>query len=127
MKRTPLKRGTSGLKRSPLKKTESSLKRTPLKPVSDRRKEVNKKRKEEMIKHFGKRETWRCMGQEIYPHKCFGAINGHELLSRARAGRTDENLLDMSNIITICDWLNGWIEDNPTKSYELGLSRHSWG
>jgi hypothetical protein len=120
MRRTPLKR-------TPFKKTNSTgLKRTALKPVSDKRRAVNALRREAMEAHFGKRETWKCQGQDRFPHKCLGGINGHEILSRSRAGRTDENLLDMSGIITICDWLNTYIEDNPKWAHEMGFAKHSW-
>lgn len=104
----------------------TNLARTPLKPMSERRKNVNQQRKEAMLAHFGKREFWKCMGQDTYPHKCHGGINGHEILSRSRAGRTDANLLDMSGIITICDWLNTYIEDNPNWAHEMGFTKHSW-
>ena len=114
------------LQRKPIERKASTLKRTPIKPMSDKRKSVNQQRKEAMLAHFGKRETWKCQGQTVFPHKCFGAINGHEITSRARAGRADANLLDMSGIILLCDWLNGWIEDNPKKAHELGLTKHSW-
>jgi len=103
-----------------------AIARTPIKQVSDKRKTINQQRKEAMLAHFGKRETWKCQGQEVFPHKCFGSINGHEITSRARAGRTDANLLDMSGIILLCDWLNGWLEDNPKQAHELGLTKHSW-
>jgi hypothetical protein len=112
--------------RKPMKRTASTLERKPLKPMSDRRREVNKQRKEAMLAHFGKRETWKCMGQATFPHKCFGEINGHELLSRSRSGRTDENLLDMNGIITICNWLNSYIEDNPQWAHEMGFAKHAW-
>jgi hypothetical protein len=115
-----------GLKRTPMKRTSAPMKRTRLNPVSDKRREVNAKRKEAMLAHFGKSETWKCMGQDKFPHKCFGEINGHEILSRARSGQSDANLLDMNGIITICNWLNSYIEDNPTWAHEMGFTKHSW-
>jgi len=126
MKRTPLKRGESQLKRTPLKQGESKLERKPLKPVSEKRKEVNKKRKEAMIAHFGKRELWQCQIGDVIGTPCFGAVNGHEILSRARSGQSDANLLDMSGILLACNHHNSWIEDNPTKAHELGLTKHDW-
>jgi len=120
MKRTPLKR-------TPFKKTNSTgLKRTALKPVSDKRRAVNALRREAMEAHFGKRETWKCQVGELWGTPCFGAVNGHEILSRSRAGRTDANLLDMSGIILACNHHNSEIENYPIKAHELGLTKHSW-
>ena len=36
------------------------------------------------------------------------------------------SILDISNIVLACDYHNGWIEDNPKKAHELGLTVHSW-
>jgi hypothetical protein len=114
------------LARKPMARKPSVLKRTRINPMSEKRKTVNRQRQEAMLAKFGKRETWKCMGQDIMPHKCFGEIHGHEILSRSRSGQSDKNLTDMDGIITICDWLNGWIEDNPSKAYLLGFTKHSW-
>lgn len=107
-------------------KASKVMKRTPLKPVSDHRREVNTERKRLMVERFGDPKTWECRFFEYAPPnvglpKCFGPIHGHELLSRAKAGRTDENLLNMDGIITLCDFHNGWIEDNPALAKQYGL------
>ena len=110
---------------SPLKATQP-MKRSALKPMSDKRRAVNVQRKEAMLAHFGKRETWKCTVKDIIGTPCFGEINGHEILSRARSGQSDANLLDMSGIILVCNHHNSWIEDNPKRAHELGLTKHSW-
>jgi len=120
------KRQTKTLQRKPLERKPSTMKRTALKPMSDRRKEVNKKRRVALEEHFGKREDWKCSVRDILPTMCWGEVNGHEILSRARAGRTDENLLDVSGIILVCNHHNTWIEDNPEEAHALGLTKHSW-
>lgn len=120
------KRSERNTLRSSAPKSAQPMKRSAIKPMSDKRKAVNVKRKEAMLDHFGSRETWECTVQGIIGTPCFGEINGHEILSRARAGRSDENLLDMSGIILVCNHHNSWIEDNPTKAHELGLTKHSW-
>ena len=117
---------TKALKRKPLERKPTQMKRTRLNPISDKRREVNTKRREAMLEHFGKRETWKCSVREIIGTPCFGDVNGHEILSRARSGQSDANLLDMSGIILVCNHHNSWIEDNPTKAHELGLTKHSW-
>lgn len=113
-------------KQKQLERKPSALKRSSLKPMSDKRRAVNVQRKEAMLAHFGKRELWKCQGQDRFPHKCFGEINGHEILSRARSGQSDANLLDMSGIILVCNWLNSYIEDNPKWAHEMGFTKHSW-
>lgn len=106
--------------------TSTPMKRTPLRPVSKKRQEVNAKRRALLIAHFGNPKAWKCqIGLQIGT-KCFGEVHAHEILSRSRAGRTDENLLDISNILLACDYHNGWVEDNPKKAHELGLAIHSW-
>ena len=102
------------------------MKRTQLRPVSKKRLEVNRKRKELMIAYFGPEKSWKCQIGVLIGTKCFGEVHGHEILSRSRSGRTDENLLDISNIVLACDYHNGWIEDNPKQAHELGLTVHSW-
>jgi hypothetical protein len=102
------------------------MKRSQLRPMSDRRKKVNQQRHEAMVAHFGDPKKWTCQLASFIATPCFGEIHGHEILSRARAGRTDANLLDMSNILLACNHHNGWVEDNPEIAHELGLVRHSW-
>lgn len=114
MKRTPLKRGTA------------QLKRTRLKPVSDRRREVNAQRAILMEERFGPPETWRCQLRAIIGTPCLGEVHGHEVLSRARAGSTDANLVDMDGIMLACDHHNGWVEEFPAQAHGLGLAKHAW-
>ena len=109
-----------------MKRNATPMKRSQLRPVSKKRLEVNRQRKAKMVAHFGDPRTWKCQIGILIGTKCFGEVHGHEILSRSRAGRTDENLLDISNIVLACDYHNGWIEDNPKKAHELGLTIHAW-
>ena len=104
----------------------SGMKRTQMKPMSDKRRDVNIKRKAAMIIAFGDPRTWKCQIGETIGTPCFGEVHGHEILSRSRSGRRDENLLDMTGVLLACDYHNGWLEDNPKVAHELGLTRHSW-
>jgi hypothetical protein len=104
----------------------SQMKRSTLNPISDKRRKVNELRKIAMVQHFGDPRTWKCQGGSLIGDKCYGEVHGHEVLSRSRSGRKDENLLDMSGVLLLCDYHNGWVEDNPKKAHELGLSIHSW-
>ena len=78
-----------------------------------------------MEQHFGPRESWVCEGRGVIDTPCFGPINGHEVKSRSRYG-SDKSLLDMDNIKLLCNYHNGWVEDNPQLAHELGLAKHSW-
>lgn len=98
--------------------------------MSDKRRAVNAERKEILERHFGPRENWRCcfhrylrglrVGDEIL--RCYGPVNGHELLKRSRGG----SILDVTNITLLCQFHNGWVEDNPKEAEALGLAKHSW-
>lgn len=123
------------MKRTPLKRGSSELKRTRLKPVSENRRKVNKARREALEARFGPRSAWKCRFKGFVagtPYadaetlRCHGAVNGHETLSRARAGQTDANLLDVSRIVLLCNRHNEWVESNPEAAHEVGLALHAW-
>ncbi len=59
---------------------------------------------------------------------CDGAADdGHELLSRARAGSTDANLLDVDGIIPVGRACHRWIDEHPNDAERLGLARKQAG
>jgi len=101
--------------------------------VSDKRKEVNAARREAQEAAWGPR-PWRCQFnsfagpiQRAYDDVfCFGEVNGHEILSRARSGQSDANLIDVSGQVPLCNFHNEWCESNPTLAHEMGLARHAW-
>jgi hypothetical protein len=49
---------------------------------------------------------------------CYGEVNGHEIKKSSawRAGR-----LEPTNVVTLCNFHNGWIEDHPIEATALGL------
>jgi hypothetical protein len=51
---------------------------------------------------------------------CHGDVNGHEIVKASawRAGR-----LEPTNVATLCNFHNGWIEDHPIEARQLGLSK----
>lgn len=118
---------------SPIKRTPLQPSRQRIKPVSDKRREANKARASAMLERFGPREEWRCQfssylrssGCAITPSAlaCFGPVNGHEIVSRAQAGRTDANLLDMDGIVLLCNGHNDACEDFPDMARALGLKK----
>lgn len=108
------------------------VKRSPLKPVSEKRKALNRERKELMEQAFGPRDTWKCqwgtairfaavaVPASMMP--CHGDINGHEVLKRSRGG----SITDMTNVLTLCNYHNDLIEQEPLMAEHLGLSKHAW-
>jgi hypothetical protein len=109
-------------------KASKVMERKPINPVSDHRREVNAERHKRMVERFGQPRTWRCQFFDFAPSdqglpKCFGEIHGHEVVSRSKAGRTDENLLNMDGILTMCNFHNSWIEDHPADSKAWGLKK----
>ncbi len=117
--------------RSTLKRGATQLRRSPLASISTRRQRVNAERSRKMIEHFGEPSTWRCwvtlnplLSEEMGP--CYGDIHGHETTSRARAGQTDANLLDMNNVVLLCNVHNEWVESHPKAAHRLGLAKHGW-
>ena len=98
------------------------MKRSPINRVSKKRKAENARRKIILAGKYGPPETWKCELGPIIGDQCFGPVNGHELLKRSRGG----SITDLNNIMLACAYHNGWVEDNPSEAYELGLSLHSW-
>jgi hypothetical protein len=117
------------------------MKRTRLKPVSDSRRVVNALRKEAQEKAWGPR-PWTCVFTDAVrlfnalavdrnepmmlltssDRRCFGEVNGHEILSRAQSTK-DENLIDVSGQVTLCNFHNGWCDLNQELAVRLGLVR----
>ena len=96
------------------------MKRSRPKPVSDRRRGENAERARLLLQRFGPKDHWSC-GYGA-PAFCFGPVNGHEILKRSRGG----SILDMDNVVLLCDYHNGWCEDHPLLAHEMGLARHAW-
>lgn len=124
MKRSPLRRLT------PLPRSRDPLARTTLNPVSERRRQVNRKRAKVLREAWGPPSTWVCSlrgvaGEGGIP-PCFGAVHAHEILSRARAGRTDANLLDVANMTPLCDFHNGWVTAPANAARVPWLTIHAW-
>jgi hypothetical protein len=126
MKRTPLRRKTPLVASQPtLVASTNPLRRTPLRQQSERRRRVNTARKMLQVAAWGP-EPWPCALRNIIGTRCFGRVSGHEILSRARAGRTDANLLDVAGQLPACTRHNDWCEEHPNEAIALGLVKHSW-
>jgi hypothetical protein len=110
------------------------VKRTRVKPVSDKRRRENKERAAMMEEKYGPR-PWECQFHDFTTARdadlmhrvadlgglnCHGDVNGHEIVKASawRAGR-----LEPTNVATLCNFHNGWIEDHPIEARQLGLSK----
>lgn len=102
------------------------VKRTRLRHTSERRKALNVERWKRLEEKYGPREYWECEVGPIVGTPCFGDIYGHEILSRERSGRRDENLLDLGGIMLACNHHNSWIDQHDPEANALGLSKHAW-
>jgi hypothetical protein len=115
VKRTPLKRSTK-----------------PIRQVSVKRQGENRERARVLLAKYGPK-PWKCRFEEYaatadmaLQHwlihsgamKHHGRVNGHELkkASAWRAGR-----MDPDNVVPMCNFHNGWIEDHPIEAKQIGL------
>jgi hypothetical protein len=102
------------------------MKRSRINPVSAKRKIENAQRKVLMLEKFGPRDGWKCSipRYETPPGTppCYGYVNGHEILKRSRGG----SIIDMANVVLLCDLHNDWVEMNPTWAHDVGLAAHNW-
>lgn len=102
------------------------MKRSRIKPISDRRRKLNVERHRRLEEKYGPSEFWECEIGPIIGTPCFGDVHGHEILSRERSGRRDENLLDLGGIKLACNHHNGWVDLHDKEANALGLSKHAW-
>lgn len=109
------------------------MKRSRIKPVSDHRREINAERARLQEEAWGPR-PWYCRfnefavalyqttGEVVNGGRCFGEVNGHEILWRGRAGSTDENLLDVLHQVPLCNHHNSFIDTEPLLAKRMGLA-----
>ena len=103
-----------------------------MKPVSDARRIENAQRKVVMQQKFGPRESWYCHFAsfcEAHPEVTVrsldrphhGEVNGHEIVKSSRGG----SRVEMDNVVLLCNFHNGWVEDFPLTAMKLGLADHA--
>ena len=44
------------------------------------------------------------------------------MVKRSRGG----SIVDMDNVVLLCDTHNQWVEDFPREAEQIGLSKHGW-
>jgi hypothetical protein len=102
------------------------MNRKPLRRVSAKRRRLMVARKP-VVQAVFERDNYTCRAQGMPGvGECFGPLTPHEILSRSRAGRTDENLLNADGMLTLCAHHNTWCEDHPPEAEALGLTMHAW-
>ncbi len=102
------------------------MKRSRVKPISDKRVLALLDRQEEILATFGHPNEWECAikgtALVLGVGPCFGPVHAHEILKRSQGG----SITDTDNMIMLCNFHNGWVEDHPARAHVLGLVRHSW-
>lgn len=120
----PLKR-TSSLKRSGGLSGGAPLKRTEINQRSEKRQRLMTDDRIPLIERLVA-EGHKCeIGPVLAAHDvlegrrhCRGKIEGlHELRKRSAGG----SLLNPDNLVPACNYCNGWVEQNPSLAWELGL------
>lgn len=91
------------------------MKRTRLRPISAQRARESRRRAKTMTLVANRDRI--CQALLVLPGKCFGDLHGHELRKSSQGGSRTEP----SNVVLLCDFHNGWIEDNPIPAHELGF------
>ena len=101
------------------------MNRTPIRTVSVKRDKENRLRRKLLEEKFGPR-PWKCDVEgnliALAMGPCQGEVNAHELLKRSQGG----SILDMDNVIPLCNYHNGWVEDNPERAHDFGYVIHPW-
>lgn len=96
-----------------------------MKAVSDTRRAENVIRRQTMMV-VRERDGHACVGgfwtnpetREPYlPEPCYGALNGHEIITRADGG----SITDAANIVLLCDFHNGWCDLHHDDALERGF------
>lgn len=116
LKRTPLKRSSSGLKRGSKLKHRSKKKEAE---YVERRalvaKMLNERRYCEACPVFAKHDN-------VVTYIRKGSVDIHELVRRSQGG----SILDESNCMAVCRECHMRIGNYPELAFQLGLAKHGW-
>lgn len=64
-----------------------------------------------------------CWAQRSWPHRCWGPLDGHEVIPR---DLWKDGWLVESNVRLVCRASHIWITDNVADATALGLLGNSW-
>ena len=96
------------------------MKRSPLRrrsPLRARRRTPAEKQQRAEVRQIVFDRDGRCrMRNDYNADRCFGSMTVHHL-QKASAGGTYEP----ANLIMLCAYHNGWVEDHPRLAWEMGL------
>lgn len=88
--------------------------RSRLPAVSEKRREAWPAERAERAAVFARDK--RCQLVDTIAGRCFGALTAHHLLKASGGGKYER-----SNLVTLCAFHNGWVEDHPAEAARLGL------
>lgn len=101
------------MKRSPLLRKTPIRRSGRLNPVSPKRKAQKDERAEIRDRVFA-RDSYRCL--LWFDHNCEGGLTPHHLRKASQGGP-----YAVSNLVTLCAYANGLVEDEPDWTHRLGL------
>lgn len=90
--------------------------RTPLRQVSDKQKDINRRRAK-LLREMRREQDWctRCGRRGVH-------LDGHERLRRSQGGRAD----DRTEIVLVCRPCHDWIGANPAQAVADWWAVFSW-
>ena len=95
------------------------VKRTALRPMSAKRRALGPAHAVIREAVFA-RDGHRCWVEKValqgYCGPCFGGLTVHHLKKASAGGE-----YTLENLLSLCARHNGWVEENPDKSFQLGL------
>jgi len=92
-----------------------------LRSQSTKRRNRSQERRDAVLTAMA-RDGYTCQALHVLDHPCTGELVGHEPHKRSQGGDPYE----VDEILTVCQWVNDWVEREPAKARELGLSVHGW-
>lgn len=93
----------------------------PLRPESEKRRAQRGQR--EAVRRAALARDRGCVARPLVKEVwCWGPLDAHELLTRARGG----DPLDLDNVRMLCRAHHDWCHDHPADAEERGLLRPSW-
>ncbi len=87
-----------------------------MRAVSTQRAIENRERRKAMA-IVRQRDGNRCVGAGVLPGRCYGALNGHEIITRSDGG----SITDSDNIVLLCNHHNEWCDLHAAAAVSLGF------
>ncbi len=98
------------------------MRRTGIRSQSTRRRNRAQERRDVVLLAKA-RDGYTCQALYVWPeHPCTGELVGHEPHKRSQGG----DQYEVDEVLTVCQWVNDWVEREPSTARSLGLSVHGW-